>query len=266
MWWNTHYGGLILHQLYSSCPCKWYNFLFLVNHCSMSNDCKMSETPLSWDVSISDTPPQPCPLSWPLNKGVLAIFLQVYNVKISLNAGWSNVAQLGNVLHENFGPNDPIVWDRDCPLCRLEKSHLYPYFIKVGESENPKQLLRQLSYRQTVPSQDCGDGGNVVDRNDSSRTYSIIQRIAYRVAGREPPYVMQKGRSKSIWTLWISLSKGTGYFEEAGLTSKELWVLPDIPKNKNLHHKSSSEKYQWILLLSHWGYFEIFEIASTAQK
>ena len=40
----------------------------------------------------------------------------------------------------------------------------------------------------------------------------------------------------------------------------------DIPKNKNLHHKSSSEKYQWILLLSHWGYFEIFEIASTAQK
>ena len=33
---------------------------------------------------------------------------------------------------------------------------------------------------------------NVLDRNNSSRTCSIIQRIAYRVARREPPYVMQK--------------------------------------------------------------------------
>ena len=31
-------------------------------------------------------------------------------------------------------------------------------------------------------------------------------------------------RSKSIWTLWISLYKGTGYFEEARQTSQELWV------------------------------------------
>ena len=153
MWWNTHYGGLILHQLYSSCPCKWYNFLFLVNHCSMSNDCKMSETPLSWDVSISDTPPQPCPLSWPLNKGVHAIFLQVYNAKISLNAGWSNVVQLGNVLHENFGPNDPIVWNRDCTLCHLEKSCLYLYFIKFVESENSNPTHQKPSNCQTASSQ-----------------------------------------------------------------------------------------------------------------
>ena len=128
--------------------------VFLVNHCSMSNDCKMSETPLSWDVSISDTPPQPCPLSWPLNKGVLAIFLQVYNVKISLNAGWSNVAQLGNVLHENFGPNDPIVWNVIVLCVTLQKSCLYLYFIKFEESENSNPILsKTLSLCQTASSQ-----------------------------------------------------------------------------------------------------------------
>ena len=59
--------------------------VFLVNHCSMSNDCKMLETPLSWDSTVSSaTAPQPCPLSWPLKKGVLAIFLQVYNVNFHL--------------------------------------------------------------------------------------------------------------------------------------------------------------------------------------
>ena len=89
-----------------------------------------------WNEIVSSaTALQPCPLPRPPNKGVLAIFLHVYNVKISRNAGWSNIVQLGNVLHDNLGPNDPIVWDRDCPLCRLEKLHLYPYFIKVGESE-----------------------------------------------------------------------------------------------------------------------------------
>ena len=37
---------------------------------------------------------------------------------------------------------------------------------------------------------------NVLNRNNNSRTCSIIQHIAYRVARREPPDVMQKTRSK----------------------------------------------------------------------
>ena len=42
-------------------------------------------------------------------------------------------------------------------LCVAWNVDLYPYFIKVGKSENPEQPLWQLSYRKTPPTQDLGD-------------------------------------------------------------------------------------------------------------